>query len=148
MRCDAMRCDAMRCDAMRVRLDVGATLTLLVSPSQLSLVLTKEELSEAFRNLDEDRNGYVEMSEFIAFFKRKGAEVAIKEVRLLWHIALCCVAAAVLPRTRMCRGCWRDVTCGRFDRDATSCRKRALASSCRVSETRSWARRSWGRCSR
>lgn len=37
-------------------------------------------LRQAFQNLDEDHNGYVECQEFINFFKRTTAEVKDKEV--------------------------------------------------------------------
>jgi hypothetical protein len=43
--------------------------------------MTDEEARDAMKSMDEDGNGYVEVSEFLGFFKRKASEIAELEVR-------------------------------------------------------------------
>lgn len=50
---------------------------------QLDIPMTDVEAREALDSMDTDGNGYIELDEFLGFFKRKASEIAQSEVRWL-----------------------------------------------------------------
>lgn len=42
--------------------------------------MTEEEAEEAMKAIDTDGNGYIEVEEFLGFFRKKASEIAESEV--------------------------------------------------------------------